>query len=339
MRYFFINLLLSIFFILPNWFLRTFWSLKRQKIRNQYLDYQAAAFLRIIDFFGYKIDTENFSNIERSRANLSRLKIRINENTANRYSVKDHSFDHAENVSIREYTPNEILSDKAMLYFHGGGYVLGSVDTHHNFVSFMAIELGIRIYSLEYRLAPENKFPDALNDAHIAFQWLKNKGYKEKQIMLCGDSAGGHLAASLTNHLDAMENELPYSQILIYPMTCPSLKFESMELFKENYLLTKAAMNWFWEQLRHNQENNQDPRFNLLKQINKTNFQIKTSVITAGFDPLCDEGKDYAKHLKSQGNEVSQVHYPDLFHGFVTFTRLRQAKSATLGIIEEIRGL
>ena len=155
--------------------------------------------------------------------------------------------------------------------------------------------------------------------------------------MLCGDSAGGHLAASLTNHLDGMEKELPYSQILIYPMACPSLEFESMELFKENYLLTKASMDWFWKQLRANQENNQDPRFNLLKQRNKTNFQIKTSVITAGFDPLCDEGKDYAKHLKSQGNEVSQVHYPNLFHGFVTFTKLRAPKNAALGIIEEIK--
>ena len=166
MRYFFINLVLSKIFILPDWFLRTFWPLKRQKIRNEYLDYQAAAFLKIIDIFGYKIDTENFSNIERSRANLSRLQIRISENTANKYSVKGHSLKHADNVSLREYVPKNILSDKAMLYFHGGGYVLGSVDTHHNFVSFMAIELGIRIYSLEYRLAPENKFPDALNDAN-----------------------------------------------------------------------------------------------------------------------------------------------------------------------------
>ncbi len=337
MRYFFINLVLSIFFILPNWLLKIIWPLKRQKIRNEYLDYQAATFIKIIDIFGYKIDTENFTNTERLRANLSRLKIKINEKTPNKYSVKNYSLDHADNVSVREYTPNKILSDKSMLYFHGGGYVLGSVETHHNFVSLMSVELGIKIYSLEYRLAPENKFPDSLNDAYETYKWIKNKGYTDKQIMLCGDSAGGHLAASLTNHLDGMEKELPYSQILIYPMVCPSLEFESMELFKENYLLTKASMDWFWKQLRVNQENNQDPRFNLLKQRNKTNFQIKTSVITAGFDPLCDEGKDYAKHLENQGNEVSEVHYPNLFHGFVTFTKLRAAKNAALGIIEEIK--
>ena len=339
MKYFFINLVLSIFFILPDQILRILFPIRRKKIRGQYLDYQAAVFLKIIGVFGYKIDTENFSNIERSRANLSRLKIKINEKTPNKFSVINHSLSHAKDVSIREYIPNNLLSEKAMLYFHGGGYVLGSVDTHHNFVSLMSVELGIKIYSLEYRLAPENKFPDALNDANEAYQWLKNKGYADKQIMLCGDSAGGHLAASLTNHLDSMEKELPYSQILIYPMVCPSLNFESMELFKENYLLTKASMDWFWQQLRANQENNHDPRFDLLKQKNKTDFRIKTSVITAGFDPLCDEGKEYANHLKDQGNEVSEVYCPHLFHGFVTFTRLREAKSATLRIIEEVRGL
>ena len=96
-------------------------------------------------------------------------------------------------------------------------------------------------------------------------------------------------------------------------------------------------MDWFWMLLRANQQNKQDPSFNLIKQRNKTNFQIKTLVITAGFDPLCDEGKDYAEHLKSQGNEVSQAHYPNLFHGFVTFTKLRAAKNAALGIIKEIK--
>ena len=131
MRYFFINLVLSIFFILPDWLLKIIWPLKRQKIRNEYLDYQAATFIKIIDIFGYKIDTENFTNTERLRANLSRLKIKINEKTPNKYSVKNYSLGHADNVSVREYTPNKILSDKSMLYFHGGGYVLGSVETHH----------------------------------------------------------------------------------------------------------------------------------------------------------------------------------------------------------------
>ena len=97
MRYFFINLVLSIFFILPDWLLKIIWPLKRQKIRNEYLDYQAATFIKIIDIFGYKIDTENFTNTERLRANLSRLKIKINEKTPNKYSVKNYSLDHADN--------------------------------------------------------------------------------------------------------------------------------------------------------------------------------------------------------------------------------------------------
>jgi len=337
MRYFLINLLLSIFYVLPSWFLKIIWPLRRKKIRGEFLDYQSAVFIKIIGVFGYKIDTENFSDIERTRSNFSRLKIKISEDTPKKFRTKNHVLNHAENVFIREYIPNKITSEKSMLYFHGGGYVLGSVDTHHNFVSLMCIELGIKIYSLEYRLAPENKFPIALNDAFEAYQWLKNKDYSEQQIMLCGDSAGGHLAASLTNYLDSKQMKLPYSQILIYPMVSPSLEFESMELFKEDFLLTKASMAWFWEQLKAQENNDQDPKFDLLKQRNVTDFQTKTSIITAGFDPLCDEGNDYANHLISQGNEVFQLHFQELFHGFVTFTKIKAARDAALGIIEEIK--
>lgn len=337
MRYFFINLVLSIFYVLPSWFLKIIWPLQRKKIRGEFLDYQSAVFIKIIGVFGYKIDTENFSNIERTRSNFSRLKIKISEDTPKKYTTKNHVLNHAENVFIREYTPNKILSERSMLYFHGGGYVLGSVDTHHNFVSRMCIELGIKIYSLEYRLAPENKFPIALIDAFEAYKWLKNKDYSEQQIMLCGDSAGGHLAASLANYLDLKQMKLPYSQVLIYPMISPSLEFESMELFKEDFLLTKTSMAWFWEQLKAQDNNDQDPKFDLLKQRNVTNFQIKTSIITAGFDPLCDEGNEYANHLISQGNKVSQLHFQELFHGFVTFTRIKAARDAVLEIIKEIK--
>ena len=120
-------------------------------------------------------------------------------------------------------------------------------------------------------------------------------------------------------------------------MVCPTLEFESMELFKEDFLLTKASMAWFWEQLKAQENNDQDPKFDLLKQRNVTDFQTKTSIITAGFDPLCDEGNDYANHLINQGNEVSQLHFQKLFHGFVTFTKIKAAKDAALGIIEEIK--
>tara|TARA_A100001037_G_scaffold33940_1_gene26462 strand:+ start:544 stop:852 length:309 start_codon:yes stop_codon:yes gene_type:complete len=102
MKYFFINLVLSIFFILPNQILRILLPIRRQKIRGQYLDYQAATFIKIMNIFGYKTDLDNFSDIERSRVNLSRLKIKINEKTANKFSVINHSLNHANGVSIRE---------------------------------------------------------------------------------------------------------------------------------------------------------------------------------------------------------------------------------------------
>ena len=336
MKYFFVNLILNTFFILPNWFLKVINFPKREHIRDSYLDRQSAAFLKLIDVFGYKVDTENFSKIERLNSNLAKLEISINKKTLKKFATKNIYLNHEDNVFLKEYIPAEVKSNRAILYFHGGGYVLGSVDTHHNFVSQISTELGVKIYSLEYRLAPENKFPDALDDANEAYKWLTINGFSHKQIILCGDSAGAHLAASLVNHLDISKKDLPNSQILIYPMISPTLNFESMELFKENYLLTKGAMRWFWDQLKDEENNDFDPRFNLLKQKNVTEFNTKTLVFTAGFDPLSDEGIEYAKHLKGQGNEVSHIQYQNLFHGFVTVTKLREANKATLDIINEI---
>ena len=108
---------------------------------------------------------------------------------------------------------------------------------------------------------------------------------------------------------------MPGAQILIYPMISPTLNFESMELYKENFLLTKSSMEWFWDQLRSNDANDVDPRFDLLKQDGLACYQTPTLLVTAGFDPLCDEGIEYANFLETNGNNISKLHFPDLFHG------------------------
>ncbi len=336
MKYFFINLILKVFFLLPDWFLNIIFFKKPPMLRDIYLDKQTSLFLKLIEIFGYKIDTENFNNDERSKSNQARLSIAINESTPKLYSYQDILIGSKKNLLVREYIPQNIISDKTMLYFHGGGYVIGSIETHHNFVSLISVILGIRVYSLEYRLAPENKFPCALNDAKTTYQWLLEKGISSKKILLCGDSAGAHLTASLTYELEQLNISLPPAQILIYPMVSPSLKFESMELFKENFLLTKASMAWFWSQLRASQDDDKNPKFNLLEQNVTYEEGVKTLLITAGFDPLCDEGKEFGKHLENFGNQVSYLHFENLFHGFVTFTNLRNAKKATMDVIKGI---
>ena len=336
MKYFFINLILGLFFSIPNWFLRIFFWRKSKFIRDNYLDQQTRIFLKLLDIFGYKLDTDNFSSIERIRSNNARMSLNINKKPTEKMSFNNIFINDDKSVFIREYQPCNIQSDQAILFFHGGGYALGSVETHHNFVASMSLFLGIKVYSLEYGLSPENKFPCALKDAKKAYLMILQK-YENKKILLCGDSAGAHLAASLSYDLDQSNIPVPLAQVLIYPMVCPSLNFESMELFKQDFLLTKVSMKWFWDQLRFTEDDNENPRYNLLKQGGKRSSAPRTLIITAGFDPLHDEGSAYANLLENNGGEVLRLHFKDLIHGFVNLTKLRKANSATTKIFETIK--
>ena len=336
MKYFFINLVLSLFFLLPNWSLKIFSRKNSALIRNNYLDHQTEVFLKLIDVFGYKLDTDNFNNIERIRSNNARMSLNINKKPSSRISLKDVHLNDNKTIFMREYEPEKIKTEKALLFFHGGGYVLGSVETHHNFVASMSLSLGMRIYSLEYSLSPENKFPIALGDARKAYLKITEK-YDSKKILLCGDSAGAHLAAALSYDLCELNIPSPYAQVLIYPMVCPSLNSESMELYKENFLLTKSSMQWFWDQLRINDTDDKNPRFNLLKQEKGKEFQTETLIITAGFDPLHDEGIAYADLLQKNGSKVKRMHFKDLIHGFINLTNIRKANVATIKIYEAIK--
>ena len=335
MKYFFINLILGLFFSLPNWFLRLFFWKKSKFIRDNYLDQQTRIFLKLLDIFGYKLDTDNFSSIERIRSNNARMSLNINKKPSEKISFNKIFINKDKSVFMREYKPLNTQSDQALLFFHGGGYALGSVETHHNFVASMSLFLGIKVYSLEYGLSPENKFPNALEDARKAYLVILQE-FENKKILLCGDSAGAHLAASLSYDLEQSNIPAPLAQVLIYPMVCPSLNFESMELFKEDFLLTKSSMEWFWDQLRSNEYDNENPRFDLLKQEEIISVP-RTLIITAGFDPLYDEGSAYANLLEKNGGKVMRLHFEDLIHGFVNLTNLRRANSATVEIFENIK--
>ena len=137
--------------------------------------------------------------------------------------------------------------------------------------------------------------------------------------------------------LKARDEGLPFLQVLIYPMVSPSLDFPSLDRLGENFLLTKEQMKWFWHYFRAEEANNLDSRFDLLKIDNNNKFDTKTVIITAGFDPLCDEAEAYAAKLNDMGNNVKQIHYPSLFHGFINITRLKTAKLATIDILREIK--
>ena len=251
----------------------------------------------------------------------------------------DHFIGNDKNILLREYNPDSINTDKVVLFFHGGGYVLNSVETHDDTVSYMAEKLQARLFSLDYRLSPENKYPDSLDDALLAYEWLEQYGYIANNISVCGDSAGAHLAASLVHKLIGDNSDrLPDSQFLIYPMCDPSCKSQSYEDLAEGYLLTKKTMIWFWKKFGTSEDDIKDQAFDLLKLDTKMAMP-NTIIITAGFDPLCDDGERYAYLLHEKGDKVKQLHYPNMFHGFATATRIKAAQVAVddfLGEYEKI---
>ncbi len=321
---------------MPVWLLKLIYLKRRTPIRGRLVDFQSSVILDVMPKAElHKVSDSSIQGVRDSIAK-QRLKYRLSLKPKNKVIKKDHFITDRENLLLREYIPKNIEKNKVVLFFHGGGYVLSSVKTHDEMVSFISDNLGAKVFSLDYSLAPENKYPSALNEALFAYEWLISNGYDSEEISLCGDSAGAHLAASLTHYLIANNHSKPQSQLLIYPMCDPSCSSESYTLFEENYLLTKKAMIWFWDKLINSEDNIDDEYLNLMK-VNLENKLPKTIIVTAGFDPLSDEAEKYAYLLHEKGNNVKQLHYPSMFHGFASMTRLNSAKIAVVDFLTEYK--
>ena len=329
-----IKLFLKFFFKIPVWLLRLLTFQKSIVINNQILDHQTQAFLALQSL---QIDTFDDPSVFNSPRELREKLIEglpLSSKPCMPVQCIDHSLStEFGSLQIREYSPSKLSMSTPILYFHGGGYVLGGIESHDAALQFFSAEMGAKFFSLDYRLAPENKFPSSLQDANLAIEWLAEKlDLAVGDISVCGDSAGGHLASSLSTFRATNNLELPLSQCLIYPMTDPTCNSKSQNDFSDGFFLSQKAMIWFWKQLMDSSKNLTDPAFNLTVDPNVK--LPKTLIITAGFDPLSDEGESYARLLDSSDNEVQQIHYPHLIHGFVNMTALKAAKEATRDLLK-----
>ena len=251
-----IKLFLKIFFSLPLWLLRCITFQKSTIINNQILDFQTQIFLGLqsLQVDGLD-DPSSFDSAQEIREFMIEG-LPLSSKPIMPIKAKDHILptDFGQ-LKIREYCTENNASSSPILYFHGGGYVLGGIESHDAALQFFAAEMGVKIFSLDYRLAPENKFPSSLEDANFALEWLsKELNLPISEISLCGDSAGGHLSASLSTFRAINNLELHLSQCLIYPMTDPSCNSKSQIDFKSGFLLSQKAMIWFWEQLMNSRD-------------------------------------------------------------------------------------
>jgi len=212
-----------------------------------------------------------------------------------------------------------------IVYFHGGGWVIGDLDTHDVQCRQLTAEAGITVVAVDYRLAPEHKFPAAVDDAWAATRWVaahgSELGLDARRLAVAGDSAGGNLAAVVA--LLAREAGAPAIalQVLVYPVTDVSAESQSYRDFAEGYLLTRESMRWFTNHYLKSASDADDWRASPLRAQSLAGLP-PALVVTAGFDPLRDEGAAYAARLTDAGVRVDYVSYGGMIHGFMPMGRL-----------------
>lgn len=221
------------------------------------------------------------------------------------------------------YTPAGLAAPSGLLvFYHGGGWALGSLASHDNAARFLAQRAGVRVLSVDYRLAPEHPFPAAAEDALAAFDYARASaaeiGADPGRIAVGGDSAGGNLAAVVAQQTTRREGPAPAFQLLFYPAVDATVRRRSRELFGQDFFLTDEGMTWFLDHYAPAGVNRADPRLSPLLATDLTGLP-PAYIATAGFDPLRDEGEAYAQRLIDAGVPAALSRQADLIHGYINF--------------------
>jgi len=222
-------------------------------------------------------------------------------------------------IPVRAYRPADEPALPLLLWFHGGGWTIGSLETHDNTCRSLANAVGCTVVSVDYRLAPEHKFPAAVDDAFAATQWVAEHAHElggdPKRIAVGGDSAGGNLAAVVSLLArDAGGPDLVF-ELLVYPVCDHEFESPSMQENSTGYFLELESMRWFYNQYLRDERDGADWRFSPVRAGDLAGLP-PAFVLTAEFDPLRDQGEAYARRLEAAGVPVEARRYDGVFHGF-----------------------
>lgn len=235
----------------------------------------------------------------------------------------------AGSVPVRIFVPHD-AGPNWMVYFHGGGGVIGSARATERITRVIADQTKCTVASVDYRLGPEHKHPAAIDDAIEAFEAIAQRVPTEGKLAVAGDSFGGFLAA----HVDHDSPVRPDLQILIYPLTDLTMASPGFTEFGEGYLYTRAMANYF---RTHYLRDADDRREASPAHWAKVDSGTPSIVLTAGFDPLCAEGDAYAERLVAGGSQVIHRRHPGLVHGFLSLAGgVRAARAAVDEMCTEI---
>jgi acetyl esterase len=245
-------------------------------------------------------------------------------------------------ITARHYRPDNAAGAPLLVYYHGGGFVVGDLDTHDSVCRRICRDAVVHVLSVDYRLAPEHKAPAASDDAFAAYRWALDHagdlGADPARVAVGGDSAGGNLAALVSQRARNEGTRLPVLQVLLYPVTNYSGETRSQTLFAEGFFLTKRDMDWFRVNYLDGADvDAADARVSPLLADDLSGLPPAV-VATAGFDPLRDEGNRYAVAMRAAGVPVDLREFRSLMHGFANFFPLGGGSAvATTETISAVR--
>jgi len=280
---------------------------------------------------------------------------RVSEETSRRWQLNDpepvgsveqrQAEGPADLIPLRIYHPAGAKEEPlpVLVFFHGGGWVIGSLDGVDRFCRAVCQEAGVLVVSVDYRLAPEHRFPAGVEDCWAATCWVAENasllGGDPQRLMVGGDSAGGNLAAAVA--LRARDRKLLdlVAQVLIYPVTDLTQSLPSYQSCAEGFGLTRDAMSWFIAQYLPEGVDRRHPEASVLFAETATGV-APALMLVAGYDPLRDEGLAYAKRLRDSGVPVVERNWEGMVHGFINQRDLLpQAREASLWVAQELRQL
>jgi acetyl esterase len=252
--------------------------------------------------------------------------------------VKDLS---AGGVPVRLYRPPGVPDSTrlpVLVFFHGGGWVIGDLDTHDTLCRQLTAGAGISVIAVDYRLAPEHKFPAAADDAWAATTWIvahaAELGVDASRLAVGGDSAGGNLAAVVALQARDAGGPKIALQALLYPVTDVGAETQSYRDLADGYMLTRDGMRWF---IAHYLGKPGDAENWRASPIRATSFDgvAPALIVTAGYDPLRDEGDAYAQKLRAAGVNVDHVSFGGMIHGFIPMGKLIETGNRAVTLIAD----
>ncbi|MEV0293617.1 alpha/beta hydrolase [Nocardia sp. NPDC050710] len=247
----------------------------------------------------------------------------------------------APEVRVRVYRPDSIDALPVVMFCHGGGFTICGLDSHDQLCRTLADGAGAVVVSVDYRQAPEHRFPAAADDAYAVLCWIAENadafGGDPRRIAVAGDSSGGNLAA--VTSLMARDRNGPgiSGQALIYPMLDPARDTVSYRENARGYFVTDDHLRWYWEQYLGPDGDEDNPYAAPPRTADLTDLP-PAHIVTAEFDPLRDEGEAYGERLRASGVETEVIRYDGQFHGFVSMAdQLADAKAACAEICSALR--